>query len=931
VSTGEVVTGDLASGQRLVTGDAVNVAARLEQNAPPMHVLVGESTYRLARGAVSVEELEPVELKGKAQRVRAYRLIDVRPAAEAGRRTDTPMVGRIEELAALSTALESSVSRRAAELVTVLAPAGSGKSRLLQEFIRRSRERATVVRGRCLSYGEGITFWPVAAIARDAAGIADTDSVDEARSKLTSVAPDATEVTDRIASVMGLSSNEYPVQETFWAVRLLLEIVAASRPLVVVIDDIHWAEPTLLDLIEHLLETLADAPVLLLCTARPELLEHRPEWSGDRPSAQSLSLQPLTAAESADVMSNLLGENALSEDVRRRIVAAAEGNPLYVEQMLSMLIDDGAIDRGSDGRWVVAKHVDNIAVPPSIGALLTERLDRLPPVERTVIERGAVIGATFDSLAVAHLCPEPVKPDVPPSLAGLVRREFLNRTSTAAIVEEEFHFVHALVRDAAYSGLLKRTRAQLHESFAGWLETNSGDRLTERQEILGYHLEQSYLSLRQLGPPDRHAVTMGLRASGLLGDAGERARARGDMPAVAGLDRRAAALLPDGHASRPMLLLHAGEALAEIGRFDDAGAVLIDAAEAARACGDTAMATTASVARLTRRFMANPESAATAEVVAAANQAIAELQPLEGHAGLARAWRLLMYVHFIEANFGAAETAARRAVDEADLGGDRVLEVGYLAALASCVLYSPTPVADAIQQCEQVLERAGGDRRTVAMTFGAQSQLEAMRGNFVRARELYGRSRAMLTELGLAHRAAIVSTQSGPVEMLAGDLPQAEAELRRDYAALLALGDRGYLATVAGLLADVLHAQGRYDEAERFATTCRDTAAPEDVAAQYYAHALQAKLAAAGGRLDEAEALAHQAVRLIRTTDMIDLQGDALVTLAEVLRTAGNIEAATAALQDAAALYEQKGNIVSARRAHAALTEITGVQHRVAV
>jgi ATP/maltotriose-dependent transcriptional regulator MalT len=329
--------------------------------------------------------------------------------------------------------------------------------------------------------------------------------------------------------------------------------------------------------------------------------------------------------------------------------------------------------------------------------------------------------------------------------------------------------------------------------------------------------------------------------------------------------------------------------------------------------------------------MANPESAATAEVVAAANQAIAELQPLEGHAGLARAWRLLMYVHFIEANFGAAETAARRAVDEADLGGDRVLEVGYLAALASCVLYSPTPVADAIQQCEQVLERAGGDRRTVAMTFGAQSQLEAMRGNFVRARELYGRSRAMLTELGLAHRAAIVSTQSGPVEMLAGDLPQAEAELRRDYAALLALGDRGYLATVAGLLADVLHAQGRYGEAERFATTCRDTAAPEDVAAQYYAHALQAKLAAAGGRLDEAEALAHQAVRLIRTTDMIDLQGDALVTLAEVLRTAGNIEAATAALQDAAALYEQKGNIVSARRAHAALTEITGVQHRVAV
>jgi tetratricopeptide (TPR) repeat protein len=605
--------------------------------------------------------------------------------------------------------------------------------------------------------------------------------------------------------------------------------------------------------------------------------------------------------------------------LRSRIVSAAEGNPLYVEQMLSMLIDDGALTRSSEGRWVVAKHVDNISVPPSIGALLTARLDRLQPGERTVIERGAVIGASFDSLAVAHLCPEPVRPDVPPSLAGLVRREFLTRTPNAAILEEEFRFVHALVRDAAYSGLLKRTRAQLHESFAGWLEATSGYRLTERQEILGYHLEQSYLALRQLGPPDRHAVGMGLRASSLLADAGERARARGDMPAAGGLDRRAAALLPDGHASRPVLLLHAGEALGEMGRFDDASAALTEASEAAHARGDAAMATTASVARLTGRFMADPESSPTADVIAAARDAIAALESLDGHAGLARAWRLLMYVHFIEANFGAAETAARRAVTEAELAGDRVLEIRYLAALASCVVYSPTPVAEAIQQCEHVLERAGGDRRTVAITLGALSHLEAMRANFARARELYGRSRSMLNELGLVHSAAIVSMQSGPVEMLAGDLTKAEEELRHDVASLTALGDRGYMSTVAALLAEVLHAQGHNDEAELFATTCRETAAPEDVAAQHHSRSIDAKLAAAAGHLDEAEALARESVRLIRTTDMVDLQGDALVTLAGVLRASGSFDAAAATLREAVSLFEGKGNLVSAQRARAAL------------
>ncbi|HEX6539705.1 MAG TPA: adenylate/guanylate cyclase domain-containing protein [Candidatus Dormibacteraeota bacterium] len=933
VSTGEVVTGDLVSGQRLVTGDAVNVSARLEQNAPANEVLFGERTFRLVRGGVSFEKLAPIELKGKAQRVPAYRLVGVKATAdEPGRRTDTPLVGRKEELAALRAARERSHRRRAAELVTVIAPAGTGKSRLLEEFTRRASVYATVLRGRCLSYGEGITFWPIAAIARAAAGITDRDSVDEARAKLTAlVGSDSEGVSERVASVIGLSADAYPVQETFWAVRQLLQGVAGHRGAVVLIDDIHWAEPTLLDLIEYLRETIAGAPVLILCSSRPELLDQRESWQADRPDSVVLTLQPLTDEESGDVVSNLLGGSALSAAVRGRIVEAAQGNPLFVEQLLSMLIDDGTLQRDAHGKWVVTARVETIEVPPSIGALLTARLDRLPAVERTVLERGAVIGHSFRGDAVVYLCPEDVRTQVPPSLTALVRKELVAAVQTATLADDDYRFAHALVSEAAYRVLLKRTRAELHERFVQWLELTSRDRLTELREILGYHLEQSYLAVTQLGPPDMHALEVGRRASGLLGDAGEQARARGDMPAAGGLLRRAAALIPEPDASRSLLLLHAGEALSEMGRFDDANAALAQAADDGHARDDIAMETTASVARLLCRFMADPESAATIEVTTAAHDAIAELEQLDAPAGLARAWRLLMYAGFIEANFAAAEAAARRAVAEAARDGDRVLELRYLAALGSCVVYSPTPVSDAIQQCEQLLERAGGERRTVAITYSALSHLEAMRGNFTRARELYASSRSTLVELGFTHSAAIVSLQSGPAEMLAGDLARAEDELRRDLASLTELGDRGYTSTVAALLAEVLFAQGRREEAGQFAEICRETAAPEDVAAQYHLCAIQAKLAAAEGRLEQAEALAREGVKHIRATDIIDLQGDALVTLAGVLRAAGDVEGAGAMLRDALALFERKGNLVSAGRARAELAELTTGSRGVAV
>jgi class 3 adenylate cyclase/tetratricopeptide (TPR) repeat protein len=922
VNTGEVVAGDHAGGQRLVTGDTVNVAARLEQAAPPLEVLIGEPTYRMVRNAVEVEALPPLELRGKSRRIPAYRLLGVSRGDGVARRADTPLVGRAEELAVLSAALERSARSRRPELVTLLAPAGTGKSRLLHEFVSGAAGGARVLRGRCLSYGEGITFWPLAEIARDAAGIAEDEPVDQARSRLTALlGEEAADVAARLASVMGLSEAAYPVHETFWAARRLLETVARDGPVVTVIEDIHWAEATFLDLIAHVAENGEDAALVLLCTSRPELLELRPAWREERARATTISLRPLSDAESAEVVSGLLGEVTLAAGPRRRIIEAAQGNPLFVEQMVSMMIDDGLIRRAGGG-WVASTDLGALAVPPSISALLAARLDRLAPAERAVLERGAVIGQVFYLGAVEALCPEAVRRDVRAHLDSLARRELVSPTESTLAGQDAFRFQHVLIRDAAYQGLLKRTRAELHEGFAEWLEARAGDHPGDHEEIRGYHLEQSVLSLAQLGPLDAHAAALAARAAGYLADAGELARARGDMPAASSLLRRAAALTPDSPAS-PRWLLHAGEALGEMGTFSAADEVLSRAAERAAEDGERALAATAAVVARMWRFLANPEAAPAVQVAEAARTAIAELERLEAHEGLARAWKLMMYVHFYEGRFSPAEECVTRALRHAELAQDKVFEVRLLSALASCLVYSATSAAEALDRCRDLLERGAGDRRTEAMTLSAMSHLEAMRGDAEGAREHYRRSRAMLTDLGFTLSAAITSLHSGPAEVLAGDLERAEAELRADYETLQAMGDTGYTPSVAALLAEVLHAQGRDREAGELAEVCRQKASPQDVGAQYQWRSIRARLLAVEGQTAEAEALARESVRLISTTDQPDIQGQALAGLAEVLEAAGKGAAAAASLRYALTLFETKGNEVAAARARGELARLT--------
>jgi class 3 adenylate cyclase/tetratricopeptide (TPR) repeat protein len=920
VNTGEVVAGDVTHGQRLVTGDAVNVAARLEQNAPAQEVLVGESTYRLVRDAVEVEAVEPLELKGKSEPMPAYRLVSVSLEEGVSRHLDAPIVGRELELSLLANALEEAWRTRTCRLVTIVAPAGVGKSRMLREFLERTEESATQLRGRCLSYGDGITFWPLGEMARAAAGVDNDDSLEAASGKLGRLlGADAEDVTERIAAAIGLSGQSFPVQETFWAVRRLLEILGRDRPLIVLVEDIHWAEETFLDLLCFLANAVEDTPVVLLCSSRPELLHDHPGWDESVTGAVDIRLEPLSEEESSLVVQNLLGHAPLDERVRERIVHAADGNPLFVEQMLSMLIDDGTLQRGADGGWVLVSDLGAIDIPPTIGALLSARLDRLGSTERAVIERGSVIGQVFFRGAVEALAPDPVREHVGPSLDRLIAKELIGPHESSFAGQEAFRFAHILIRDAAYLGVLKRMRAELHEQFVDWLERVAPDRVYEFEEIRGYHLEEAYRILAQLGPVDEHAREVGRRGSAYLASAGRRALARGDMPATATLLRRAAALLPSEDASAQRLLLQAGEAMIEVGEFTEAQGVLDAVSERAVASGDRALEANARMVTLQLRSSTEPESI-EGELATEVERVLPLLESLGDHEGLSRALRRLVEYHWGACRWETGEATARQMIEQARLAGNRTLEQRVRPVLATCALYGPRPVPEAIELCEELLRASENDRKGEAMTLLALAHLEAMRGAFDRSRDLYRSSRASLEELGWNLHAAVTSISSGPIELLADDPVAAEAELRRDLVTLEGMGEKYYRSTTAGFLAEALYRQDRLDEADRYAAECAELAADDDVSSQFLWRCVRGKVAARRGDVEEGERLVREALALILAAEDPDSQATVLLDLAEVLRLAGRDAEASAAAAEAARLFEAKGDVVAERRATALVT-----------
>ena len=490
----------------------------------------------------------------------------------------------------------------------------------------------------------------------------------------------------------------------------------------------------------------------------------------------------------------------------------------------------------------------------------------------------------------------------------------LIRAGGAALRGEGYQFSHLLVRDAAYDRLLKRTRARMHESFADWLLEIAASRVAEFEEIIGYHLEQSFRYRSELGPVDAHARALGDRAARHLGVAGARAIDRGDMPAAASMLQRAAVLLDEGHQDRPRLLLEAGEALTDAGELGAAEAALDAARNGAALLGNDAIGRAAELARLQLRYTTDAKSAQEG-VIARVRELVPVLEEAADHYGLARAWRLLTYAHWTATRFGMAAEAAEQTIQHATQAGDEVMARRFVGALAISVLYGPTPAEEGAAYCEEVLSRAVEDRKASAITEVALAHLEAMRGDFEAARARYRQSRALLEEFGWRHLAALTSPDSAPVEMLAGDLDAAERELRKDHRTLEQMGERNYISTTTGMLAEVLYRQGRYQESADLASSCRELASPDDVASQFLWRCVQAKLLARDRQNERSDALLTEALDLIGGSDWLDWQGNGLMDLAEVRRLGGRIADAVEALAQASARFAEKGNVVSARRA----------------
>jgi class 3 adenylate cyclase/tetratricopeptide (TPR) repeat protein len=898
VNPGEVVAGDATTGQRLVTGDPVNTAARLEQAAGTCEVLLGELTYRLVREHVEVESVEPLELKGKAERVSAFRLLAVHDrVTEAERR---PLVGRERESEHVAGALGRAIDARTSDRVLITGDAGVGKTRLVEHVCEAAAEHALVIRGRCLSYGEGITFWPLVEALREAAGIEEDDDLAAARAKLAALLGEGNEeIFERLASAVGLSDQQYALPEVFWAARKLVETLSRRRPLVFMFEDLHWAEPALLDLIDHVATTAEDAPALLLCIARPEILEQRPAWA----ELEHLALAPLSAAASAEIIDNVLGNARIAEDARARIVEAAEGNPLFVEQLLSMMIDEGLL-RCVGGEWR-AEELKPGWVPPTINALLTARLDGLEREQRAVIDPASVIGHFFQQAALDELVEDFVRDQVDTRLDELTRKQFV-RPDAGSL----YRFDHILIRDSVYDGLLKRARASLHERFVQWADRVNGDRATEFEEISGHHLEQAHRYLVELGLADEHALAVGAEASKRLASAGRRAFVRGDMNAAAKLLLRATSPLPPQDPKRLALFPDLGEALMQLGEFEQATSLLEDAVATAEMSGELVLAANARLVRQFVRLLAGETDGWTAEATEAAEMAIVLCEQEGDDVGLARASRVLAWISGNSGRYGAAADALERAIEHARGAGDVRQERRASTQYAIMAVYGPTPVEDCIIRCEEVAERVQGDRQAEAAVVCVLGQLEAMRGDFERARELYRRALATFEELGLPVDAATVSLSSGRVELLAGDAVSAERELRRGYEYFSRLGERYLLSSVAGLLAEAVGAQGRLDEAEALARETAELAAKDDVDAQTLWRLAHAKVLARRGELGDAERLVREAVGLLEPTDYVVNRVSALASLAGVLLLSARDKEARELLEQARILAHEKSSPV---------------------
>ena len=905
VNTGEVVAGDPSAGQRLVTGDTVNVAARLEQAAEAGDVLLGESTFRLVKDAVRVEAVAPLELKGKAARVPALRLLDVVPdTAGHVRNLDAPMVGRDDELVILQQALRRVVDERTSHMFTMLGPAGVGKSRLVREFLRGADAR--ILRARCLSYGEGITYYALAELVRGAAGLGERADPAIARAALEGLVAGADGSASIAAALSGVLGWTEPVgpEDTAWAARKLFEHLAHDRPLVLVIDDLHWAEPLLLDLVENVADWTRDAPVLLLVIARPELLELRAGWSGGKVNATTILLEPLPADAAAALLDNLLGDNDLPANARERILDAADGNPLFVEEMVGMLIDDGVL-RFDGSVWRAADDVADLAVPPTIQLLLAARLDRLDAEERAVMERGAVEGKVFHAGAVTSLAPEPLRAQVRPRLLTLARKELIRPDRAEFAGDDAFRFRHLLIRDAAYQAMPKEQRADLHERFADWLERAAGDRSDEYVEILAHHLEQAWRYRRELGLDDEATAVLGDRAAVALRRAADRVTVRGDLPTATHLLERAVEM---SAGTRAEIIAELATVLQEQNRHHEAIAAASGIVEA----DDPAIRIRAEMVLATCSVWVDP-SVVFDDVGRRYDRLREEARVLGSQQLVDRCDLAIGLLRFLNGDVAEYRRIAEELLPRAHTMGiaeRRTIGFGFGASLQ----WGPEPASEAASTPDRIEGIYEGSMLGRARAQLSGIVLRSMADDQVGFDEASAMLTALQAEVGdPALRLLNAQTQLEAMFRLGrtNDAIAWGLEAKREYDRI---GETGANSTLTALTAYYAAVAGSLELAERLMDDARSMAADDDFAAHVPIAWTAGLLASARGEHDQALAEVERALELIRPTQYLTFEAETHLVRGTVMRAAGRTAEAEAAFDAAHEMFARKEDLASVRR-----------------
>ena len=915
VNTGVVVAG--GRGEALVTGEPVVVAARLEQAAAPGDILLGPETYRLVRSGVEAEQVASLNLKGLPPSITAHRLLAVTTAAP-GRRLDSPLVGRSAELAALNAAFDRAREDRRCELAIVLGQAGVGKTRVIEEFLAASHDEAATFTGQCLPYGEGITFWPLTEVLTEAAGLADADSPEIVHQKISLLLAGVEQgprIAERVAQAIGVAGGSAAPDETLWAIRSLFEHLARSRPLILVFRGFQWAEATFLGLIEHITERSRDAPILLICEGRDET-ERLRDVVRERPNAAILSLQPLGPGESERLVSNLLGTADLAENVRRRIVEIAGGLPLYAEEIISMLIDEGHLRRDDD-RWVAVRDLSQVPIPSTVRALLAARLDGLTHDQRSVIDRASIVGMRFDPEEVEELSTPGSGTDLPSHLRTLTARGFIRRARTTTLGETTYEFRHILFREVTYASLPKNERAELHERYAEWLEGWSGERIEEFEEIVAHHFDQAVQLRHELGRPDDRTSSLSDRAGTHYASAGRRASARGDIAATVALLSRAIALLPTHDRRRTESMSHLATALLQEGDLARATTMSGEMAIMAAESGDPSLEARAALTSSLVRSIVDPGGESVEGFRRVVTNAAEVFETHDEKGNLASALAELAWSHWLTGDAAHMLQLSERALALATEAADPLALRDAADSVGRALVLGTTPCDVGIQRIDSVRRALSGYGVVDASIRLYLAEILGMMGEFDAATDHVREARELFEDLGQRRWSASSEGTSGLLAWWKGSMEAAERDLGSCYRFSVEHGGEIWGREAANY-ARVLLELGRIEEADEVAVSIAEGTPEHEVESQILCRSVLGRILASGGDPVAGVDVAREGVRLAEGTDFVSLLAPALIDLAECLRIAGE-SGDVELVERASTLFERKHDKVGAMTARTLL------------